>query len=330
MIFTITEKGVDKRLDVFLKELFPKLSRAQIKKEIKRGNVKILFAKNRLNRKIKAGNILKQGDKIRFIPQKEGAEIKPDDNIKINVVYKDKDIIIINKPAGLVVHPSRSTKNKTLVNGLLAAFPEIKDVGEDASRPGIVHRLDKNASGLMVVARNQKSFLFLKKQFQNREVKKKYLALAQGDIKQDDGILISFIARSKSNPDCQIAISEKDIKNLRKTKNAKMAETRFKVLKRFGDFTLCEASPKTGRTHQIRVHFAHLRHPLAGDQKYGFDKKTFEKKIGKFALNRFFLHSCFLEFEAPSGEKLKFNSALPKELKKFLAFIKSCGQPQAK
>jgi len=217
----------------------------------------------------------------------------------MNVIYQDKNILVIDKPAGLLVHPVKNEKN-TLTDWLIKNYPEIKNVGDSPIRPGIVHRLDKDTSGLIVIAKNQKTFDFLKNQFKNREIEKKYLALVHGKLKEKTGIIAKSISRSKRGK-----------QTIAPLKNTKSAITRYKVIKEFGNYTLLEAKPETGRTHQIRVHLSSIGHPIAGDEKYKFKR---QEKL----LNRQFLHAKYLKFSLPDGSIKEFKSKLPKELNNIL------------
>ncbi len=233
-------------------------------------------------------------------------KLEPDFNIPINVVYEDEDVVVLNKQAGISVHPSVNEPNKTLVNALIARYPEIKNVGEDPLRPGIVHRLDKDTSGLLVIAKNQKTFEFLKKEWQEGRVIKKYLTLVRGHPKEK-GEIVSELARSLKD------FRKRMVVRPEKQKIAgKMAITEYKVVKKFKDYSLVEVYPKTGRMHQIRVHFASLGHPVAGDKIYG---KSREKPEG---LTRQFLHAFYLKFSLPTGP-LAFEADLPDDLEQALA-----------
>jgi 23S rRNA pseudouridine1911/1915/1917 synthase len=293
-----TQKGI--RLDKFLAEKFLQYSRQVIKKNILEGN--ILVNKEKLKPKY----ILKENDKISVkisLPKKNN--LKPDSSIKLNIIYEDDDMIVIDKPAGLVVHPSQTNKNGTLVNALLNYFPEIKNVGEDKFRPGIVHRLDKETSGLLIVAKNNQAFNYLKEQFQKRKIEKHYLALIAGKLKKEKGVIEKPISRSKKTPTKQMVVE----KNFT-AKKIKEARTEFNVVKRFNDYTLVKAIPKTGRMHQIRIHFASIGHPIVGDKKYSFKR---QKNILK--LDRHFLHAAYLKFKLPCGRIIELELKLPKELK---------------
>jgi 23S rRNA pseudouridine1911/1915/1917 synthase len=289
------------RLDKFLAEKFPQYSRQAIKKNILEGN--ILVNKG----KVKPKYILKENDKISIkISLPEKIILKPDPSIKLNIVYENKDVIVIDKSAGVIVHSAENSKinHKILVNALLNYFPEIKNVGEDKFRPGIVHRLDKETSGLLIVAKNNQAFDYLKEQFQKRKIEKHYLALVAGKLKKEKGVIEKPISRSKKTPTKQMVVE----KNFT-AKKIKEAKTEYNVVKRFEDYTLVKAIPKTGRMHQIRIHFASIGHPIAGDKKYSFKR---QKNLLK--LNRHFLHAAYLKFILPCGRMIELKSKLPKEL----------------
>ncbi len=296
-VFIITKKEQGERLDKFLAEKFPQFSRSWLQKLIRDGKILVN------NKSVKPKYLLKEKDRIKAqISAPEKIELKPDASIRFKIIYEDKDVIVIDKPAGLIVHPSETCKSGTLVNGLLSYYPKIKDVGEDASRPGIVHRLDKGTSGLMVVAKNNDAFQHLKNQFKSRKVEKHYAALVVGQLRSNKGIIDKPIARSKHEPE-KMTVSI----------TGRIAETFYKVIKRFKNYTLVEVAPKTGRMHQIRVHFKSIRHPLAGDKVYGFKRQACPR-----GLSRHFLHAHYLKFRLPNGRVVEFKSQLPKELEKVL------------
>lgn len=303
------EKG--QRIDKFLQERFSEYSRAFLQKLIKSGNINV-------NGKIaKQSYILKEGDVVSAeFPEKKETLLEPDKSIKFDILYEDENVAAINKPAGLAVHPSESplaAMSGTLVNGLLAKYPAIKNVGEDPLRPGIVHRLDRDTSGVMIVALNNETFQFLKNQFKERKTTKKYIALVVGDVKKDSGIINLPIARKRSLPTKQTAVkNEKQARG-----KIREAVTEYKVSRRlFIDgkpYTLMEAFPKTGRLHQIRVHFSAIGHPVAGDDKYGSRKATALE-----GLSRHFLHAESLTIDIPGKGEKTFESPLPEELVKLL------------
>ncbi|MBU2068513.1 RluA family pseudouridine synthase [Patescibacteria group bacterium] len=218
----------------------------------------------------------------------------------MKIIFEDDNIIVIEKPANLTVHPTNSKQDNTLVNQLLAYYPKIKDIGDNPLRPGLVHRLDKDTSGLMVIAKNKKSFENLKKQFAERKVTKKYLALVHGRVKDDKGIITKSISFSKKNYKKRTALLDE---------NSKPAVTEYKVIKRFKKYTLLKVYPKTGRTHQIRIHLHSIGYPIVGDQQYKFKRvKTPE------GLERQFLHAAALKFKSVDGKIMEFKSELPQDL----------------
>jgi 23S rRNA pseudouridine1911/1915/1917 synthase len=259
-----------------------------------------------------------------------------DKNIPLNVVYEDKDIVVLNKQAGISVHPSINEPSGTLVDALMARYPELKGVGEDPLRPGIVHRLDKDTSGLLVVAKNQKTFEFLKKQWQEGKVIKKYLALVWGYPKEK-GEIVSELTRSlKDFRKRMVVRPEKNNKNkeeINPVRNSpphrpfgrasagaisngvkgKMAITEYKVVKKYRDFSLVEVYPKTGRMHQIRVQMASIGYPVVGDKLYGS-----RSLFGRSPVGRQFLHAFYLSFSLPNGKKLALETDLPEDLRVFL------------
>ncbi|MGE5425546.1 MAG: RluA family pseudouridine synthase [Bacillota bacterium] len=248
----------------------------------------------------------------------------------IKIIFENDDLLVVEKPAGLIVHEGDATQEPTLADYLLADYPELKGVGEEETRPGIVHRLDREASGLMVVARNQASFLHLKEQFKKRKVKKEYIALAHGKIIRDEGRILFPIVRSRAGfkmaalplgaekiEEKKTKLSNRDLGTIEAHERARQAITDFICEKKWPHLTLLRVNIKTGRTHQIRVHMAASGHPLVGDDVYGTPKT--KVKNSKIGLGRIFLHAALLSFTAPSGEKLSFASALPVELMDFLA-----------
>ncbi|MDP2789206.1 MAG: RluA family pseudouridine synthase [bacterium] len=232
--------------------------------------------------------------------------------MRIKILYEDKDILAIEKPSGILVHPDGKIKEKTITDWVLKNYPKMKNVGEpmgDIARPGIVHRLDKDTSGVLVLAKNQKAHGFLKKQFADRVVKKVYHAIVSGYMKDDHGIINKPIGRSPS--DFRRRLAGRGTRG-----ELREAITEYKVLKRLKNFTFLEVRPKTGRTHQIRVHMKYLNHPVACDTLY--DPKGLCPK----GLKRLALHAKSIEFNLPAGKAgtpkgktLKIESPLPKDLK---------------
>lgn len=225
------------------------------------------------------------------------------------ILYEDKDILVIDKPAGVIVFPEGNiTGEKTVIELLLEKYPDLKKVGE-APRHGMVHRLDKDTSGVLLVAKTAEALIFLQKQFKNREVEKKYVALATGVVKDDSGTIHTLIGRANSDPRKQTAHS---LGYTGKT-GLREAITEYNVLERFAEYTLLQVQIKTGRKHQIRCHLAYLRHPIAGDKLYGF--KDSPKPEG---LKRQFLHAEYLKIILLDGQAHEFISELPEDLKTIL------------
>jgi 23S rRNA pseudouridine1911/1915/1917 synthase len=229
------------------------------------------------------------------------------------IIYEDKDVIAMNKPAGMAVHHDLHHTAGTLVDFALARWPEMKTVGDEPElRPGIVHRLDRDTSGVIVLAKNQPAFEHLKKLFQEHKIIKTYLALVVGELKTKEGVIDMSIGRGQKDP-TKRAVSRNARGKMRE------AVTRYKVVKRFPGLSLLSVTPETGRTHQIRVHLAAIKHPIVGDRLYG----------GKFLskcppnLKRQFLHAASLELDLPSGVHLKFEAELPPDLTTALAVLVS-------
>jgi len=287
--------GLNQRLDVFLSDKISELTRSQIQKFIGSKRVKV----NGETRK--SNYMLKEGEKVEIeyalsVPE----EIQPE-NIPLDVIHCDRHILVINKTSGMVVHPGAGNRKHTLVNALLFHFPGIRDVGPE-ERCGIVHRLDKETSGLMVVARNMDAYTGLQEQFKKREVRKVYLGLVWGRMREKEGKFTWAIGRHVKHGE-RISV---------RTKKPRDAVTLYSVQKEYEQFTLLEIKPLTGRTHQIRVHLAAAGHSLVGDTRYGY-RKT------KIRVPRLFLHASCLSFNHPeTKETVEFSSLLPKDLKNFL------------
>ena len=227
------------------------------------------------------------------------------------IIYQDNDVLVIDKPAGVVVFDegkNNGEPRKTMIQLLLEQFPELKNVGV-GPRFGAVHRLDKDTSGVLLVAKTAEGLNFLQKQFITSGVTKKYLALAIGDVKDDKGVIHTLMTRSKSDPRKQKASWLQD----RQPQGKREAISEYKVLQRFDLYTLLEVNIKTGRKHQIRCHLAYIHHPIAGDSLYGF--KDSPRPEG---LERQFLHAAYVKIKLPNGETKEFNSPLPQDLKKIL------------
>lgn len=288
---TITlEKG---RIDKVLSSLLKDYSRSQIQQWLREGYVQVNGEVTRANYKVK------QADQVLIqIPEPEQLDLLPE-NIPLEILYEDQDVAVINKPQGMVVHPSAGHPNGTLVNALLYHLSELSSIN-DVIRPGIVHRIDKDTSGLLMIAKNDRAHESLAKQLKDKTSLRKYIALVHGVIPHDKGVINAPIGRSKVDRKMQAVIED-----------GKSAVTHFQVLERFNQFTLVELQLETGRTHQIRVHMKYIGYPLAGDPVYG-PKKTLPGK-GQF------LHAQLLGFTHPvSGKELVFEAPIPEDFKKTL------------
>lgn len=296
---TVTAKDQGKRLDKFLTEQFKENSRSSLQSQIRKSEITVD------GKTVITGMKLKVGNEIQIsLHTPKAISIKPDKNIFLDILFEDENYIIINKQSGIVVHPSQSTPSQTLVNGLMAYCPNIISVGDDPIRPGIVHRLDKDVSGTMVIAKNQNSFTHLKNQFKERMVKKKYTALVYGNMVPPSGEINLPIGRSKTQSN---RMSVKRIGEGRK------AVTIYKTIKEYNNFSLLEMETKTGRTHQIRVHLLSKGNPVVGDNTYYLKKMKKKAKI-----NRIFLHANSLQFIDTKGDLMKFSANLPKDLDNYL------------
>ena len=287
------------RLDVFL-SLQTGWTRSQIKLQIEAEKVLV-------NGKIqKAGFLIKNGDIITISFSKEVLQINAEaENIPLNIIYEDDDFAVINKPQGMVVHPAPGAYSHTLVNALLFYFDSLSK-SEDMIRPGIVHRIDKDTSGLLVVAKNDKAHASLASQIAEHSCFRHYKALLEGNLKEDSGTVETFISR---NPN--------DRKTMAVSNSGKLAITHYKVLERFSNHCLVEFVLETGRTHQIRVHSKHLNHPIVGDKAYGL-------KNQKFNLDGQLLHAYKLELTHPTtGKRMSFECELPEYFLNVLNKIKN-------
>ena len=281
------------RIDKVLSQELVDYSRSQIQQWLKDERVMVNGTTVKANYKVKAG------DQVTIaVPEPTVLELTPE-NIPLEIVYEDEDVAVVNKPQGMVVHPSAGHPNGTLVNALLFHMQDLSSIN-DVIRPGIVHRIDKDTSGLLMIAKNDFAHESLAKQLKEKTSLRKYVALVHGVIPHEKGVIDAPIGRSKTDRKMQAVIEE-----------GKPAVTHFQVLERFADFTLVELQLETGRTHQIRVHMKYIGYPLAGDPVYG-PKKTLPGK-GQF------LHAQVLGFEHPrTGEFLTFTAPLPEIFQKTL------------
>ncbi|WP_173443863.1 RluA family pseudouridine synthase [Selenomonas ruminantium] len=299
VVFTAEEKG--QRLDVFVVERFPELSRSHVQKLIEQGNVLVDGMVRKANYKLRGGEAVQV-----TVPQAEPISVEPED-IPLDILYEDKDIIVVNKARGMVVHPASGVYSGTLVNALLYHCQDLSGINGEI-RPGIVHRLDKDTSGVMVCAKNDTAHLDLAEQIRTKTAHRTYWAIVHGNIKEEAGIIKGDIGRHPTDRKKMAIVRE----------NGKPAVTHFKVLERFGEYTLVECKLETGRTHQIRVHMTSIGHPLINDPKYG------PKKSSPFAINGQALHSLQLTLTHPvTKEEMTFTAPLPTDMEKILTGLRN-------
>jgi 23S rRNA pseudouridine1911/1915/1917 synthase len=307
---TIGIENVGKRIDKFLAEEFFLYSRGEVVEKIKDGSVLVGGKKIKPSYKLEAGNEL---EIVGFDGERK--KLLLNDKIKLAIIFEDENILVINKPAGLQVHPSDYSQANTLTNALLAKYPELVEVHDESVeaylRPGIVHRLDKDTSGIMVVAKNKKTFEQLKKLFKDREITKKYLAVVAGVMESSSGVIQKPLARS-------VGFSKQLIARENTKTKVREAATAYEVLEQYKAYALLEVTPKTGRMHQIRVHLASLGNPIVGDLIYGKKK---EASASEKTVQRQLLHAKKLAFQL-NGENYDFEAKMPKDFVDFLAKIK--------
>jgi len=275
------------RLDTFLTGRLPALSRSRIKALIESAHVTLDGAPVKASARVRAGQRVEI-----VVPPREPATVTPQE-IPLDVVFEDDDLLVINKPPGLTVHPGAGQPSGTLVNAIVSRLPQLLRLG-GGLRPGIVHRLDKDTSGLLVVAKSELALRDLQQQVASRTMRRTYLALVRGRLPHDEGTIEAPIGRHPRHRTRMAVVA-----------GGRKASTRYRVIERMPGYTLVEASLVTGRTHQIRVHFAHLGHPVAGDPVYG-------GKTADLALTRQALHAYRLRFRHPtSGSEMAFEAAPP-------------------
>lgn len=296
----VDEINKGKRLDSYISDNMDKISRSFAQKLIENQKVTIN------GKTVKASYKVCIGDNVEVdVPEAQDTKLKAQD-IPVEVVYEDKDIIVVNKPKGMVVHPANGNPDGTLVNAILAMCKDsLSGIGGEI-RPGIVHRLDKDTSGLLIIAKNDEAHVKMSKQIQDRLVTKKYIALVKGVVKDDEATIDMPIARSKV-----------DRKKMAVDKDGKQAVTHFKVIKRYKRYTLLEIKIDTGRTHQIRVHMAKIGYPVVGDMVYSNGKN-------EFGVEGQMLHAKSLEFLHPiTGKKMHLEAPLPEYFTKVLEELDS-------
>ena len=311
----IADKGQNPlRVDRFLMNFVEFATRNKIQQSVKAGNVRVNDKVVKSNHKVKGGDVVT----IVLDYPKETNELLPQD-IPIVINYEDDDLLIVNKEAGMVVHPGFGNYDGTLVNALAFHFQNLPNMGEE-ERPGLVHRIDKNTSGILVVAKTERAMTILAKKFENRDLNRKYIALVWGDVKEDEGTITGNIGRSLKNRKVMDVFPDGEY--------GKHAVSHYKVLERFGYTTLVECKLETGRTHQIRAHFKSIGHTLFNDEEYGGDailKGTTFTKYKQFVHNCFkicprqALHAKSLGFEHPTTKKeVFFDSDLADDMQELI------------
>jgi 23S rRNA pseudouridine1911/1915/1917 synthase len=297
--FTIEEEQDKERIDKVISSLNEEWSRSQVQQWIKDGLVTVNGRAIKANYKCSAGDAV-----VIELPEPEPLDVEPEE-MDLDIYYEDADVIVVNKPRGMVVHPAPGHMRGTLVNGLLAHCKDLSGIN-GVLRPGIVHRIDKDTSGLLMVAKNDFAHESLVNQLVNKTVTRKYKAIVHGVIPHDYGTIDAPIGRDKHDRQSMTVTEE----------NGKEAVTHFRVLERFDKFTFIECQLETGRTHQIRVHMKYIGYPLAGDPKYG-PKKT-------LPIDGQALHAGILGFTHPrTGEYLEFEAPLPEEFQRILDMLRN-------
>mgnify|MGYP004443547869 FL=1 len=294
----ITEEQAGQRADVALAQMLD-LTRSNMQKLLEDGRVVKGAKVLKSNYKLKAGDEI-----IVTLPEPEPLDVQPE-NIPLDILYEDEDVVVVNKPRGMVTHPAAGNYSGTLVNALLYHCKNLSGIN-GVIRPGIVHRLDKDTSGIMICAKNDAAHLSLSQQIQSKTAKRSYLCVVRGNIKTDSGTIETLIARDKTDRKKMAVVKE----------DGRIAITDYEVLERFGKYTIVKCNLRTGRTHQIRVHMEYLGYPIVGDPKYSPMKTP-------FAINGQALHSLTLDFVHPrTGEALHFEAPLPEDLHKIVTRLR--------
>jgi len=306
-VITVTGEDAGQRLDRLVARICQELSRTRVQELIESGNV-VLNGKA-----AKDAHKVHAGDRIEVLLPAQRPPLRAEpESIPLNVLYEDDDVIAINKPAGMTVHAGAGSSHGTLVNALLGRGQALSQTG-DPLRPGIVHRIDKETSGIVLVAKNDFAHAKLSEAFRLRTIQKTYLALVQGTLKEDSGRIELAIARDPRHRHRMTA------RRTEQMPNARAARTDWRVLTRIGPATLLQIQLHTGRTHQIRVHFSVLRHPVVGDELYGAATQLHVAQTNLPALGRNFLHAAKLGFAQPrSGDVVRLTAPLPAELRAYL------------
>jgi 23S rRNA pseudouridine1911/1915/1917 synthase len=314
---SVPVEAENERLDLFLASRFSETSRSAIQRAISGGAITVDGETVKPSHRVRAGEEI-AGE----VPAAPVIDAVPED-IPLDIVYEDEDIIVVNKPAGMVTHPGAGAASGTLANGLVYYLNRIGRQPPrrgGVSRPGIVHRLDVGTSGLIVVAKTDRAHLNLAEQFESRSITKSYTALVYGVVKEDSGRIEAPIGRDPRNR-VKMAV----------TPDGRQALTFYRVVERFDEFTLLDVEIKTGRTHQIRVHLAHIKHPVVADSTYGAGRantiKNAKLRAAVTRLDRPFLHAARLGFKRPAtAEKMEFATPLPPELRAFLELVSAANQ----
>ncbi|HEV2492457.1 MAG TPA: RluA family pseudouridine synthase [Terriglobia bacterium] len=303
--FVVPAEDAGRRLDVFLARQLPEWSRSQLQRQIRSGQVTIGS-----RAAYKAGEEVSAGDRITLRASRQELRAEAE-ALPLEIVYEDDDLAVVNKPSGMAVHAGAGVKSGTLVNALLYHIQKLSGAGGEL-RPGIVHRLDKMTSGLVIVAKNDFAHRELASQFKEREISKTYVALVHGRVSSERGEITKSVGR---DPVHRVRMKPGGI-------GAREAVTRYRVLRRFAHFTLVEAQPLTGRTHQIRVHLASIGHPVVGDTLYRAPARIRSAGREEPTLKRNFLHAAAIQFRHPrTGQSTRFEAPLPAELRDFLGLI---------
>lgn len=312
--FVIHEQNKGQRLDKFLVSQFPKLSRSQIQKMIKDGQVLLDGKPTAVHHFLKEGDTIEVKESLPKLEKWMGHEDKKVRTVELQIVYDDSNFLVVNKQAGLLVHEAPGHHETTLVDLLLEKYPEMAKIGEDPIRPGLMHRLDREVSGLMVIAKTQTAFDHLKSQFKQRKVKKEYTALVYGQpAKPEDEIEFAIDRSAKGFKMAALPRQRRG----KPADEGRKAMTKFIVIEKFKDFTLLKLIPETGRTHQIRVHLNAYGLPIVGDRLY--KPKKLKEKI---KLDRIFLEASYLGFYNLAGQWQKFKLPLSKELANILKSLR--------